>query len=303
MFQSFAYSIPLKRPLLLAGGIKLHERKGIVIYNPETAGWGDAAPLPGFSIETIEDVQEAVRQKNWTDPALPSLRFAVDCANKLFQFHPGSVSINGLWIPSMEPLHHFINRISDWEKPVVKVKLGTELDLQPLLDLVYSRPDIRLRLDSNRQWTVEQALKVYGALPKESIDYFEEPLQKAEDYASLWEREPVPVALDEALLKPEGTVLSQQPGVKALVLKPSLLGGIDDWSTWIQWAKQKALTITWSHSFESAVGLWHLVNLARGFGPAGLDTADIFATNLVNPSPKVDRGIIKIGHTILKVSV
>ena len=303
MFQTFAYSLPLKNPLLLAGNITLRKRRGILLHNPEMNGWGEAAPLPGFSPESYEELASAVKLRRWDDLSLPSLQFAIDSANQPFAFRPGAVSVNALWFPGREPVNDVVARISGWEKPVVKLKADSSLQLQVLRDLIRARPDVQLRIDGNRQLSLEQTLQLYTALPGEQIEYFEEPLRDYAEYASLWERENIPIALDEALLTPEGKELSEKEFVRAYVLKPTLLGGTHEQNFWISRAKRNGANVIWSSCFESGVGLWHLVNKARGFGAAGLDTGDIFSTQPVDPFPSSIHGRIHIESTKLKVFV
>jgi len=303
MFQIKPYTLRLKRPLILAHGIILNERKGVLVYDPETGGWGDAAPLPGFSKESIEDVLQACREERWKDEALPSLRFAVESAVKPFRLPTAAVKVNALWIPSSESVSDFSTRISGWQNPMVKIKPGNEPQLQPIRDLLALRPDVRLRIDGNRQWSVEQTLKLYDSLPVDSVDYIEEPLADPEAYTDLWSRDQVPVALDESLFLPEGQILLQHPAVKALVIKPTLMGDSINRAPWISQAEERQLDITWSSCFESGVGLWHLATLANASGPAGLDTGAVFESDVVEPRPLIENGQIQITYRNVKVTV
>ena len=55
----FRYRLPLAAPLRLAGQV-IHERAGILVRidsDSGVSGWGDAAPLPGFSRETVEKTE------------------------------------------------------------------------------------------------------------------------------------------------------------------------------------------------------------------------------------------------------
>lgn len=288
----FEYTLPLVRPLALAGGVVLTERCGILLHDPETDGWGEAAPLPGFSPESLEDVREAVRREEWDCPDCPSLRFAVQCVQSAWEPPCGDVRCNGLWIPAAESVSDVVGRLRKWKDPVLKVKPGARPDLKALQEVAVLRPDVRFRIDGNRQWTVPQTLKVAAGLPKEAIDYLEEPLQDPGEYEGLWSRFPVPVALDESLLQPGGEHLAARPEVVALVVKPTFLGGENDWRPWVEAAESGGKTLVWSSCFESGVGLWHLARLAAGGGAAGLDTGGWFREDLVSPAPRVRKGRI-----------
>ena len=100
--EAYTYSLRLRKPLHLPGVDPLTSREGILLHDPETGGWGDAAPLPGFSEESLADVREAILQKNWDANDLPSVRFAVSCSKREFAPPVNDVLCNGLWIPASE---------------------------------------------------------------------------------------------------------------------------------------------------------------------------------------------------------
>jgi O-succinylbenzoate synthase len=296
--QVFEYALPLARPLALAGREALTERCGILLHDPETGGWGEAAPLPGFSRESLQSVREAVRGEEWEHPDCPSLRFALQCVRSDWSPPREEVRCNGLWIPAAEPVSEVVRRLRDWREPVLKVKPGARPDLEALRQLTALRPDVRFRIDGNRQWTVPQSLEVAEALPQETLEYMEEPLQDPGDYGALWSRSPVPVALDESLLKSGGEELATRPEVVALVLKPTLLGGKNDWRPWMNAAESGGKTLVWSSCFESGVGLWHLARLAAGGAAAGLDTGAWFREDVVTPLARVRNGRIPIARSL-----
>ena len=58
----FRYRLPLAEPLTLAGRV-IHEREGVLIRvdsDSGASGWGDVAPLPAFSRESIEDAEAEI---------------------------------------------------------------------------------------------------------------------------------------------------------------------------------------------------------------------------------------------------
>ena len=59
----YRYSLPLKRPLTLRSG-KMTHREGLLLCMRDedgVEGWGEAAPLPGFSVETFGDAREQAK--------------------------------------------------------------------------------------------------------------------------------------------------------------------------------------------------------------------------------------------------
>ncbi len=287
MFDLIPYRLPLLRPLHLAGGIRLEQREGLLLRDPATGGLGDAAPLPGYSRETLADVLAAARREDWDDPALPSLRFAADCARRPLPRLRRPLPVNALWQPAAESAEQLLQRLCMWVAPIVKIKCVSLSDLADTLTLLAARPDLRVRLDPNRQWSPDQTLRAFAQIPPGRLDYIEEPLANARAYAELWRQEPVPIALDEMLLMPEGVELSRAPQVAALILKPTLLGGQADLLRW-DFHPRRIL----SSSFESGLGLWHLASMAGDSEPCGLDTGRLFASDTVHPRPLPEKGFL-----------
>jgi o-succinylbenzoate synthase len=285
MFRLHPYCLALVKPLPLPGGGVLRERKGVLLENPEMGGWGDAAPLPGFSRESLEQVLDALTAGDVDAPELPSLRFAVECASRPFALPALPVAVNALWIPASESVCDFCRRIGNWINPVVKIKPGKTPDLQAMRDFCSARPDARLRIDGNRQWSIAETLRVFESLPGNVLDYFEEPLSDPDGYAQIRRRVDLPLALDESLLTGGGDGAFSLPGIKALVLKPTLLGNREDRAPLLAMAVSQGWSLTWSSCFESGIGLWQLAALAKEDGHAGLDTAAIFTHDLIRPRP------------------
>lgn len=298
MLETVPYRLPLVRPLRLPGGITLTCREGVLIHDPETGGRGDAAPLPGFSTETIEDVMAAAREGG-ADSGLPSLEFALECAEHVFAPPSEPVRVNALWFADRESPGDLARRLRDWPRPVVKLKPGPDPDPSRWRELRRLLPEATFRIDPNRGWGVGQTLRILDQLPEEAVEYVEEPLADPAGYGDLWRRRPVPVALDESLREAGGEALARHPHVKALVVKPTLMGrGV---SRWRSVARDSGRELIWSGCFESGVGLWNLARLAQGRGAAGLDTGAVLAEDLVSPRPLPCRGFIA-SDRILRVT-
>ncbi|MEX2607629.1 MAG: enolase C-terminal domain-like protein [Kiritimatiellia bacterium] len=298
MLHWFSYRLALKHPLTLPGLEPISHRCGVLIHNTETGGWGDAAPLPGYSRETLDEVLSVLERGDAAASRFPSLRFALECAAVPFNGPSAAVPVNALWLPNLETLDALCVRLEDWNSPVVKIKPGREPDLDAIRAVLRARPDAKLRLDGNRQWSIKQLRTVVESLPRNALDYVEEPLSDQADYALLDFH--CPVALDESLLFPEGKELAEKPFVTALVLKPTLMGNAEDRAFWVDVSKRRGCQLTWSSAFESGVGLWHLARLAEGGTAAGLDTGSIFVDDPVSPRPLVTAGFLA-GNTAFTV--
>ncbi len=127
------------------------------------------------------------------------------------------------------------------------------------------------------------------------IAYVEEPLADPARLDDFIERTSLPVALDETTREVPPATLRGLPGVTAVVLKPTLLGGLQRTREWGRVARDAGAAPVLSGSYESGVGIQMLVALAAS-GPAvpvGLSTydrlaADVYAPPLPIGGPNVD---------------
>jgi len=119
---------------------------------------------------------------------------------------------------------------------VVKVKVGGKEDVkkeaEELRDLVKKAKEEgwKLRLDANRCWDLEQAVQFVSSIGFDNlsvIEYIEEPLTDFRQLPRFFQQTGLSYALDESLLDDSWEELAQDAGLAALVLKPTLLGGLE----------------------------------------------------------------------------
>ena len=138
-------------------------------------------------------------------------------------------------------------------------------------------PDVVLRADANRGWDLSEALD-FGARVQElgvGLQYVEEPTRAARESAAFHFTEGVPVALDETIddILRESTdfaaasaaiarVADRSAGIVAVVLKPSVVGGIEATASVARIAASRGARPTLSSAFESGVGLSVIGHLA-----------------------------------------
>lgn len=231
-------------------------REGLIIQDGER--FGEIAPLPGFSKETLKEAeQEAL---NWIEtdapPTLPSVRFGIDSLQ---------IELHSIKLPlaSLGVKEGFTTQ---------KLKLG-HLSLQEAIDLVKKQSSkARIRLDCNRAWSLKQALEFASHFTSNDFIYLEEPVQSVEELIEFSKLTNFPIALDESI----DTDFSKIPSLKAIVVKPTVVGTIP--------SIPKHLDLVLSASYESGLGLLHIAHLAKGNLPVGLDTYDALEEDLlINP--------------------
>jgi o-succinylbenzoate synthase len=305
-FDLYRYSLPFYRPLTL-GGITLFQREGILLRlsgDDGSEGWGETAPLAGFSVESQDEAAWQLRRlagsmmgrevnEDWEDPygefgqeldrVAPSVRFGIELAVcNLYAASSGRtlpelvtpapravVPVNGLLAGSSAEVIEEARRMRGAGYRSIKLKVGARAvaeDTALVRALDEELGDgISLRLDANRAWGYEEAAEFVGGAAGTRFEYVEEPLADPARLPGLVQEFGVPVALDESLVSMEPEELEETFAV-AFVLKPTLLGGISRTLRIAERALRLDVTPVISSAYESGAGTAALVALAAGIG-------------------------------------
>lgn len=278
---------------LVGGGL----RHGALVrcVGPDGAtGWGDAAPLPGWSAETMEDVLSL--------HDVPSLRCAVEAGEvgvggyENWQIQHARIPVNALLDGSPEAMIERARLAAADGCVCYKIKAaGVPVEvLQRVCDAVckIAGDGVRLRLDPNRAWDFEQALEIARRLQGYPIEYIEEPLADSGQMGLFLQESPLPVALDETLRGIEPASLPTHTGAAALVLKPTLMGGFRRAREFALAGLELGMVPVVSACFESGVGIYALGRFAASLpvlAAAGLDTLSRLETDVLSPRLRFDR--------------
>ncbi|QXN24855.1 o-succinylbenzoate synthase [Shewanella putrefaciens] len=323
----YLYRLPLDR-FLPVGKQRIDHRAGLVLQAKAQAegeeseqqveiaplsGFDiDQQPLSGFSRESLDEVQQALvallpeLQNQPIDYLLeqaeaspyPSIAFGLSLlhaklSGKLESVRPVTATVPLIYQPVDAPKTELITSIASLDSGThsVKVKVA-QTSMEDELSLIYGilgqRPDLKLRLDANRGFSLEQALDFAACLPLESIEYIEEPCQHPQDNQTLYRAIPLPYALDESLNDPDYQFVMHE-GLTALIIKPMLLGSIEKLQRLIDEAHSHGVRCILSSSLEASLGINDLAHLAAILTPdetPGLDTLAAFSQDLIVPSGK-----------------
>ncbi len=304
----YRYTLPLVRPLPGSSGTLL--REGLLVRLRDAGGregWGDCAPLPGFSHEGLEDALGQLRNlvslppETWPEsPLYPSVDFALGSARHWLAVAEGSqqqpagpVRINALCTGGGEALGAAVDEAAEAGFTCVKIKVGGDPKRagRTIAGLLRRYSGLRFRLDANRAWTLDEALTFARAQDPQNVDYMEEPLANWEEIPALAETAALPLALDESLAEAEAR---SWPGIRAWVLKPTLREGWRGALHRIAEARARGIQPVVSAAFESGIGLHSLAALALASGldtvPAGLDTLRWLGKDLSDPPFRIADG-------------
>ncbi|MDQ4128208.1 MAG: o-succinylbenzoate synthase [Actinomycetota bacterium] len=338
-FDLYRYRLPLTAALELEGAT-LYHREGLLLRlvgDDGSEGWGETAPLPGFSEEDLDGAAARLdglaevamgraATGDWVDPEggfglelgglspTPSVRFGFELAlwnlyaastgttlPDLIAYPPRpTVPVNGLLSSLPDKVLGEARHMRDLGYETLKLKVGGRSVAEDV-HLVRALGEelgeaVSLRLDANRAWGFEEAAEFLRGASGVRFEYVEEPLADPSRLPELVKLFGVPVALDESLVEIEPGALEEYRYTRAVVLKPTLLGGISRTLRLAKRALSIGMTPVISSAYESGVGTAALVALAAGIGdravPAGLDTyrrlaADVLVSPLGLPAPSV----------------
>ncbi|MBZ6064614.1 o-succinylbenzoate synthase [Aeromonas schubertii] len=290
MLALYRYRLAFTQPLTFHGRVET-ARQGLLVRIGN--GWGEIAPLPGFSRETLDEAQEqalaclkGVARGETVTATLPSVQFGLDCARRSW---PDA----GQPLPEPYPLiqgspQELLKHWKEWlHKTPAKAKL--KVARYPMRDelalihlLLDRRPDLKLILDANQGWSREEAWAFCQHLDPARIEYLEDPCGDFDDIRFVAARTNMPIALDELLA--QGKPWEPIPQLRALVLKPTLLGSLCRCEALVSRASELRLKVIVSSCFESGLGLGQLARLGQQWAPQqapGLDTRRWLAEDLL----------------------
>lgn len=176
----------------------------------------------------------------------------------------------------------------------IKVGRGTLKDDARLVNALVKAAASRAKIicDANRAWSLSDAATFARLIGGENIEYIEEPLKDASQLKIFYEKTKLPIALDETLLEKKFKLSKYSSFLKAIVIKPQILGGFQSSLNMIHAARELGIKSIISSAFESSIGIFALANFSASLGVisdyAGLDTLKWFKNDLWQ-SP-LDRG-------------
>jgi o-succinylbenzoate synthase len=346
------YSIPLHTPLMTSQGT-ITKRHGLIV-RAETddghAGYGEIAPLEGFSRESLDESRRAVfslqrRLEGQPIPhelsvlqafypgrggdrtSLPSVPFGIETmladlgaqtigVSLSRWYNPRAsdgVPVNAILSGNMAEIKEQLTRKLSRGYRAYKLKVGVETNARELEKIAYLRgtlgENISIRLDANRAFGFEQAVRFLASVAQFKIEYIEEPL-----HANLFNRlgdlhaeSHVPIALDESLsdhsvgkstwsLRDRALQLADRSAMDVAIIKPTLAGGLCDVIELARDLSQTDVKMVISSAIETGVGLTAALHLAAALGDTvldcGLDTLGLLADSLISETLSVENGCI-----------
>lgn len=263
--------------------------------------WSEAAPLPGFSHETHDkvghlldyyynDIENCLKQNR--NPAIlefyntlpASIRFgismlwhqakALEMNKSLCEYlkgqHTAKLPLNAtLGRASVDEALKKVSNFVGNGYGTIKVKAGSdfEQELELLRKIRAKYPELTLRVDANRSWSYEEALTYLSELKKIKPEYCEEPLRSPtpEMLSRLRNETSIPIAADESVRSADdASQLLKSDAADVLILKPMLIGGIEEILNINSQAEDAGVSVVYTTSLEAGVGRLITAHIAAG---------------------------------------
>ncbi len=339
--EIYRYALPLKQPMQIAGAQLEERRGFLLRLTSDegAVGWGDAAPLPGFGPATLEGAWNGLLRAVRPMPGKPlpessrslaaldflkqpearPVSFAIEAAllglrasaegrmpcEFLAESHATEIAINALLMGDASGILPRARALAAEGYQAAKLKvgrapMGSEVQLVEALREALGG-GVALRLDANRAWDFDEALRFLRAVSDCGIAYIEEPLAEPYRLPELRDATGVPYAVDESLLEFGGLLGEDAAALPArsraeafrakdvidnaaaLVWKPTIhpypsIAGLGQ-----DGVRYKGRVVV-SAAFESGVGIAALANYAAAYAgglPVGLDTYRCFADDVL----------------------
>lgn len=251
---------------------------------------------PSGSAITLETISDIAAQTS-----APAARFAMETAlldlmgqdtgRPVFELLGETVPWSARVQPERVPLNALVSELADARAAMIqayergircfKIKIGASFaEEQALLRWVRDRHghDVAIRLDANRAWSGREAAEKLACLAEIAPEYVEEPCPVTDLSALTHVQGQVPLALDESLVSPaaiDDTWLDEllaRGVVRALILKPMLLGGLFRCLELAARARAHGAKAVVSHLFDGPIALAACSQLALVLGETcGLD--------------------------------
>ncbi len=273
--KPYSYRLPLKAPYSI--------REGIVIEWPDGT-WTEASPWEGWSSDCLEDIISAFLNK--ASSSHSSLQFALEPLPLKMISIPYCAFVAG----TKSDILRTAAELKEQGIDHLKIKL-TLVTFEEALEITnHLSKDFRLRLDFNRTLDLQKAIDFASRCAIDRIEYFEEPLKDSQALCDF----PYPIALDESLREKNYETLTKLPQVVALVIKPTMSGGLTACRNWERFGKPLVL----GGSFESGIGIAQIALIAAHLQgpllPLGIDTYRFLEDDLLEEPLHFERGLVHL---------
>lgn len=303
-FKYLKYRLPFATPLKTSNQTFEFREGYILKYSEQNFScYGEAAPLPGFSKESLDEIEksldeirnEITRVLHYEQPVeslqdiykkyqLPAaLQFGLDTVayqieaerldlnlhQYLFDDAKTEVPVNALISLNEQDVTGNVAHFVDEGFKTIKCKIGIDFEQEyKVLEKIRSLfPNLKIRLDANQAWPLKEALEKCKQLEALDIEYCEEPLSNVtpENYEALHHHTKLPLAMDESIANVEYWP-NLLPFTSFVIIKPMVRGSFTTISETKRLSDTHYNKTVFTTSLESGIGRIVSAILASGLG-------------------------------------
>lgn len=264
----------------------------VELQDHQFTGYGEAAATSYYGVTTekmikaLQKVEPVISKISATEPAklwkktFPLLEndlfalCALDMAAhdlyaqkknlplyKLWKLDLANAPVTSYTIGLDEP-ERMVQKIKEFPWPFYKLKLGSSHDLEIVREL-RKHTDSVFRVDVNKAWNADEAIKNSFELKKLNVEFIEQPLKvdDIEGMKILYKESALPIFADESCCKEQDVEICAQyfHGVN---IKLTKCGGLTPAKRMIEKAKDLNLQVMLGCMTESSIGISAVAHLA-----------------------------------------
>lgn len=287
---TYRYQLPLTMPLHI-NGATVTQRNGF--YANINGAWGEISPPLDASPEQLHAIEQELllagqqlRQGGVHGATSPAVQFGLDCALAGISISPLSTNNTLPSFPLLEGPRDPIVRA--WRcrrihpaRAWLTLTGDVQYDAGLIRELCVLAPDLRLVLDAKSQLDSEQLSALWQRIDGSRIDWLLDPATDMLAGQHIGEQYQIPIAFDLARYLPFTTgintptmsPLAQCIQLKAIVLRPSEIGGLNHCQKIREQAHAQGLEVVIGDSLQSGLGQHQLAHLSQRWqanGPTAL---------------------------------
>lgn len=307
----YEYTLDFIRPQRV-NHLLLSVRKGLILFDGNHQLRAEAAPLPGYSPEDLDQVKKELTSFdlssfNTQDPYPYLQTSSLSSSTKFALFslclpeskkatnNLSSLSRSYIDIPSTHPnwKHEILAKIhSSLQKknPYIKIKMSSyaveeSFEILRLIRKFFIRK-IQLHVDFNQKLSYDQAAELLSLSSKEDFFLIEDPVKDLKDLYTLSSKYEFPIALDQTLRDHDWKDLKIFSNLKCLMIKPTLSMNLLLDKEFLAFIKSNNLAVDLSSSYESPIGIGCIKKIGSFFFKRfslGIDTLSLFKKSCLDP--------------------
>lgn len=321
-------TLKLRNPFRLSYGTS-EERQAFWIRLLNDEGWGEGTipPYYGVKAEALETVWLHAAENPTDFPDDPSLiskwigeegpapaRCGLDLAlhDRIARMHHVPLyQLLGLSFPQPKSSSFTIALDTPMEMakiasqvtryPIIKVKLGGDSqDIDRLAAIRSARADVKLWVDANAGWSLDDALHFIPDLESLKIDMLEQPLEKddIDGMGRIQSETQIPIVADESVQTPRNIEDLAAAGVQGVNIKLMKVGGISPALKMLRRSKALGLRVMLGCMIETAIGTTAMAHLGSFAEWLDLDASALITNDPFEGMIFDDAGTVQIRERV-----